>query len=106
MKNHIDHHVLLVAESSAGIIGFVSGMLHQHLFNPNIIVLTETFWWVKEEHRGSRAGLVLLNEFTRIGKMKANWIAFTLEHHSPVNDRCLIKRGYAIKEHTYLLENA
>jgi hypothetical protein len=104
MKAHIDNHVLLVAESEEGLIGFISGMYHKHIFNPAIECLTETFWWVPEKHRGGRAGLVLLNEFTRIGKMKANWIVFTLEHHSPVNDRCLLKRGYIQKEHTYLLE--
>lgn len=104
MKAHIDNHVLLVAESEEGLIGFISGMFHPHLFNPTILCLTETFWWVPEKHRGGRAGLVLLNEYTRIGKMKAHWLIFTLESHSPVNDRCLIKRGFKPKEKIYLLE--
>lgn len=106
MKSHITDHVLLVAENEEGLIGFISGMYHKHIFNPAIECLTETFWWVPEKHRGGRAGLVLLNEFTRIGKMNAKWIVFTLEHHSPVNERCLFKRGFVPKEHTYLLEVA
>lgn len=104
MQNHIRNHLLLVAEDTNGLIGFISGMFHQHLFNPSIKVLSETFWWIAEKQRGGKAALILLNEFTRIGKMKADWIVFTLEHHSPVNDRCLLKRGYVTKEHNYLLE--
>lgn len=104
MRMHIENHILLVAESEVGLLGFVAGMFHPHTFNPSIKVLTETFWWVKEEFRGSRAGLVLLNEFTRIGKMHADWLIFTLEDKSPVNDRCLINRGYYQKERCFMLE--
>ena len=104
MKKHIDHHVLIVAELSGKLIGFISGALTTHVFNASIRVLHETFWWIPEQYRGGRAALLLLNEFTRIGKEKADWIFFTLEHKSPVNDRCLLSRGYKTKEHIYMLE--
>lgn len=104
MLSHMRDHVLLVAETEHGQVGFIAGFITQHPFNPRIRVLTETFWWVNEEHRGSRAGLMLLNAFTDIGKDKADWIVFTLEHHSPVTDRCLLKRGYQLRERQYLLE--
>lgn len=104
MLTHINEHLLLVAEDARGLLGFIGGMYHPHTFNPNIHVLTETFWWCAEKFRQSRAGLVLLNEFTRIGKTKADWIVFTLEQDSRVNEKHLHKRGYLNKERTYILE--
>lgn len=101
---HITDHLFLVAVQGEQLIGFISGWFSTHLFNPSIILLTETFWWVPPAHRGSRAALMLLNEFTRIGKAHAHWITFALENHSPVNDRCLTKRGYTAKEKSYILE--
>ena len=86
MKRHIDDHVLLVAESEdKGLLGFIAGMYHYNLFNPKILMLTETFWWVADEHRGTRAALMLLNEYTEIAKGKVNIAVFTLEDKSPVN---------------------
>jgi hypothetical protein len=105
MQSHLDNHVLLVAEDDSGLLGFISGIFSTHIFNPKIKLLNETFWWVAERNRFTRAGLMLLDAFTEIGKKSADWTVFTLEHHSPVNDRSLLKRGYEIKETNYLMEN-
>jgi hypothetical protein len=85
-------------------IGFIAGALLAHPFNPKIRMLSEFFWWVQEEHRETRAGLLLLNEFTEFGKANADWIGMALEHFSPVNERCLLRRGYKFKERSFLLE--
>lgn len=79
-------------------------MLGFHPYNPAIRVLTETFWWVTPNARGSRAGLMLLDAFTAYGERNADWIVFTLEHHSPVNERTLTKRGFHLHERSYLRE--
>lgn len=104
MRQHIVNHLVLVAEKSGELLGFVSGILTPHLFNPSINTLTETFWWVKEEHRGSRAGLMLLNEFVEFGKAHCNWILMALETVSPVNERVLTNRGFSLHEKQYILE--
>lgn len=85
-------------------LGLIGGQLAPHPFNPELLVLTELFWWVDPEHRGGRAGAMLLDAFTAYGEEHAHWILFTLEHESPVNDRCLTKRGFALKERCYLRE--
>jgi hypothetical protein len=87
-----------------GPVGFVSGMLAAHPYNPALTVLTEMFWWVAPEARGSRAGLLLLDAFLAYGERNADWIIFTLEHHSPVNERTLTKRGFHLHERSYLYE--
>lgn len=103
----IQHHIMLVAEKkNVGLVGLIGGYLIPHHFNPDIRVLSEAFWWVDEKYRGGRAALMLLNEFQKFGEKNADWISFTLEAHSPVNERALIKRGFHLHEKQYLLENS
>ena len=104
LEDLVKNHLFLIAEEDGERLGLIAGMVHPHLFNPAIKVLSEFFWWVPEEHRGSRAGLMLLNEFTKWGKDNVDWVIMTLEHHSPVNTRCLTKRNFKPRETTYMLE--
>lgn len=101
----ISEHVFFVAESEQfGPIGFIAGTLEPHLYNPEIVTLNECFWWVDEKHRGSKAGLLLLNEFVQWGKKNVDWIWMTLETESPVKDATLVRRGFKEQERSFLLE--
>jgi hypothetical protein len=101
----IEKHLVLVADSdTAGLIGFIAGLLSPHPYNPALTTLYEQFWWVAEEHRGTRAGLMLLNAYTAWGKANAHWTTMTLEDKSPIADRTLLKRGFKLKERQYILE--
>jgi hypothetical protein len=85
-------------------VGFICGAIMPHPYNPALIVLSEMFWWVAEEYRGSRAGLLLLNEFVAIGKRSAHWVIMTLEQESTIDPDHLYRRGFRLKELSYLLE--
>lgn len=100
----LETHPFFVAAVNGRPVGFIAGALHPHPYNPDIRVLTEMLWWVAETERGSRAGLMLLEEFLRYGEKHADWIVFTLETNSPVNERCLTKRGFRLHEKSYLRE--
>ena len=105
MRTLMADHLMLVAVNESGEqMGFISGMVTGHFLNPKIKTLTEVFWWVDQKHRFSRAGVMLLNAYTEWGKANADWVVFSLEHHSPVADRSMIKRGYALKERGFLME--
>jgi RimJ/RimL family protein N-acetyltransferase len=105
MLNMIQNHIVFIAErEDVGPIGFISGYIIPHPYNPEIRLLSETFWWVDEEYRGTRAGLMLLNQFTDWGKKNADWITFALEEKSPVKETCLTKRGFRLHERSFLLE--
>lgn len=98
-----------IAEKPAAVfgmerVGFIAGNVAPHPYNPSITVLNELFWWVAPEHRGSRAGMLLLDAFTEYGKAHADWTVMTLEAHSPVRSETLTKRGYRAHETSFLLE--
>lgn len=104
LSEMIANHLCLVAGSNGECVGFIAGFYTCHPFNPEIRMLTEAFWWVPEAHRKSKAALMLLNAFVSHGEANADWVVFTLEHHSPVSDRCLTKRGFKLQERQYLKE--
>lgn len=107
LEKIINDHVLFVAQKGdVGPVGFIAGLIVPHIFNPTITVLNEAFWWVKPEHRRSRAGYLLLREFVHFGEQNADWLLFTLETHSPVKDAALLKLGFKAQETSYLLEVA
>ena len=103
LRNIIANHVILVCEKDGVKLGLIAGMIHGHLFNPKFKILSELFWWVKVEHRQSRAGLMLLNAYTEIGK-EFDWCIMSVEDKSPINPDSLIKRGYKAKESSFILE--
>ncbi len=106
LQQIIANHPFVVAEQDESPVGFICGALLPHPYNADLIVLNEMFWWVAEEYRGSRAGLVLLNEFIAIGRRHAHWVVMTLEADSPINPETLYRRGFRPKETNYLLEVA
>ena len=97
-------HVVIIAEDVEGRAGFIAGFIGPHPFNPKIVVLNEAFWWVSQDRRKSRAALLLLNAFKAEGRRYADWITMSLEADSPVNDSALTKRGFALKERSYIFE--
>lgn len=103
MLNMIKEHVVLIAHRSKDRLGFIAGMISRHPYNPTIKVLWETFWWVEQKHRSSRAKSVLLDEFTRWGRRLCDQIIFNLPDHARVHNS-LLRRGYHLKERSYLLE--
>jgi len=104
ISSMIDGHVVFVAERGTELHGFIGGIITPHFMNPTIKTIAEMFWWVAKEHRGSRAGLLLLNEFIAFGEKNADWITVSLENRSPVHEKCLLKRGFIGQERSYLRE--
>jgi hypothetical protein len=111
-RGHITHmlvmaikeHVVLVAEDGVDLLGTIGGIFSGHPYNLNIKVLTETFWWVDPKFRGSKAALMLLNDFERIGRERSDWIVMTTRDNSQVKSKHLLKRGFRACETSYLLE--
>jgi len=99
-----DHFFAIAHHDTHGPVGFISGVLSPHMFNPDITVLSETFWWVSENHRGTRAGFMLFQEFKKFGAENADWITCNLESHSPVSDEFMVRNGFRLQERSFLME--
>lgn len=101
-----DHLVLIAERTGVGPVGFITGVIQPHFYNPQISVLVECWWWVVPNHRRSRAAILLLNEFVKWGKEHCDWITLCLTKKTPVLERQFIKRGFHEHERCYLLEVA
>lgn len=98
------HLFLVSVDENDSLVGFISGWLTPHMFNPEIRTLVEAFWWVKEKHRRTKAGKELLDAFVKYGKENVDWVVCTIEHNSPVNNDVFLKRGFKLKETSFLME--
>lgn len=97
-------HLVFIGLKDNEPAGFIAGMITPHHFNPDIRQLAELLWWVPEQFRNTGVGMKLFEAFLEYGKANCDWITFTLEHNSPINDTFLVKRGFAMTEKAYLME--
>ena len=104
LKKLIKDHVFYGAFVKDKLVGFIAGTLSRHLLNPEIIVLNETFFWVRPEYRKSKAAKHLLESFIKYGKINADWVLFGVIDKATMSVRSLEKRGFKLKEQSYLLE--
>ena len=93
----------VVALKDERIIGAIGGTYHNNLFNDTVIVLTELFWYVKPEFRGTNAGGRLFLEYEKAGYAGADYMTMTLLDTSVKSlDNGLKKRGFEQKERMYI----
>ena len=104
LQDLVAKHYVRIALKDGHRVGFIAGFVSPHHFNPDIRQLAELLWWVMPEHRNSGAGAALFMDFVKFGETECDWISFTLENNSPVNDNFLIKRGFKATEKAYLKE--
>lgn len=95
---------IISRDSTGERTGFIAGVVAPHPYNDRLIVLSELFWWVPEQYRGTRAGALLFSEFKRRGMQSADWIVMTLEEKSPVKPEALESRGFRPYERSFLCE--
>lgn len=96
--------VILIAEKDGQPVGCISGLLHNNIFNKSITTLAEIFWYVLPEHRNGKAGLLLLNTFSEMGKQMADEIYMSLLDKSDVSHRMMERKGYTLREVGYYLK--
>lgn len=103
--NSHETHYALVATNDGVPYGVAAAVLQPHLFNPNVSVFVELMWWVEEDKRKSRAGLILLDALDTIGRKVADYSSIATEAKSQLNEKTLIKRGFKKQELAYIRKN-
>lgn len=99
----IREQYLSVAEDESGnAVGLIAGLYQSHPFNPDLKLVSELWWWVVPEARGSRAGSLLLRDLERWADEMNAPLALTLEANTALSDDTLARRGYVPVERQFL----
>lgn len=102
---YIKDHVGYVCEKDGDVVGFIFGAYSPHIYNPQVMTLVQSLWWVKKEHRNTRAAYLLLDKFIEDGKRHADWvICNTIEEADSIKEDIFLKRNFKLKEKSFLLE--
>lgn len=97
----ITKHVVLIAEQENKPVGFIAGLINNHMMNPSVTILTQLFWWVSKKKRKNKIGSALLDTFIDYGEQHADWISCNLSHAAKMDDKCLISRGFRLQEKSF-----
>lgn len=104
LQSLIDNHYIQIGMLDNTRAGFIAGLVTPHHFNPDIKQLSEILWWVPEEFRSCGVGAKLFKEFVEFGRENCDWITFTMEANTPIDDSILTKTGFRLTEKAYLME--
>jgi RimJ/RimL family protein N-acetyltransferase len=105
LRTLMEHHLFLVAERDGVPLGLITGSVSAHPCNQVVRVLGELFWWVSEQHRGSRAGLMLLDAFLEWGEANADLVVVgTIAGRTNIGAASMRRRGLHAHELSYVRE--
>lgn len=94
----MENGTAFVAKVDGEPVGALGGILVPNLFNPEVVTLTEVFWYVLPEYRSTRAGALLLFAFDNLGEELGVERTLSLLPSSEINVQSLEKRGYLLEE--------
>lgn len=86
-------------------VGAIGGILSPTLFNPDMTILTEVFWYVLPEYRNTRAGLMLFNKYSERAEEVADEASFSLLTTSTVKKETLERKGFKFCEYAFRKEH-
>lgn len=99
--------IIMVLEEEEKVIGSISGILQPLFLNPSVLMITENWWWVDPEYRGSRGGIKLEKELIQWGKERGACKIIMSTSHSPKEESLknyYIKMGYTYLESHFIKE--
>lgn len=105
---HLIYHK--VVEDKTGIIcwkdgvrvGLVVGILLPHHLKPSYTVLTEVVWYIHNDHRKSRATVMMLKAYRGLIDSKADEGVFTLLTDTPISDSSMERFGFQPAERNFI----
>src|SRR5690242_19177309 len=56
----LQQKTVLIVKHNGRPIGVIGGLINPNIYNPEVMCLAEILWYVLPEHRGGRAGYLLL----------------------------------------------
>jgi N-acetylglutamate synthase-like GNAT family acetyltransferase len=106
LKGIIENHVFLIACENNLRVGFIGGITHKNLMNPDATILAEMMWWVTPGKRHTGVGQALLQSFINVGRVLTgvSYVTVSLENNSPIRDNILTGLGLRPAERTFVME--
>lgn len=92
-----------VVEKDGKPVGVLGGILHGHIFNPEVPCFTVVFWFIEEEYRGSRAAWLLLKKLIEFKEFEEVEVALAVQTYSLNHDTLLKRLGFVEGERTFRL---
>ena len=102
--SHKDHEdgVIITLENNGKTIGVICGMVRQHVYDPEKIILVEMAWYVDKKHRATKYSLKLLKLFEQKGKeLGVCKIFVTLRSSLKSVEKVYTRLGYIEEEKTF-----
>lgn len=103
---YAENSVVFVADNG-GVHGMAAAMVYPQWWNHEHITGQEMFWWVDEDHRGSRSGVSLLKSLEDWAKSRGAK-SFSMIHTPNLGPKGLAdfykRRGYKEWDHTFTKE--
>jgi hypothetical protein len=103
----IQNGVLFVIDEDGKAVGMLAGILTPFWMSPTNVIATELLWWVNEESRAGRGGIMLVKAFEEWAR-EQNAVAVSIsdliiQGESPVG--ALVGRmGYRMVERSHIKE--
>lgn len=100
----IRKNICIIAEQENQIVGLITGLVHPHIYNPEVTAVTELFWYVLPSHRQSLAAAKLFSAFKLEASRRGKLIYFNLAIQSQVKHESITKRGFSQCETHFVMQ--
>jgi len=101
---HVDG-VCIVLTKEDKVVGVIGGVVAQHTFNPEVVILSELLWFVSKTYRKSMQSIKLFKRFEQEGiRLGATQVYVCLRSNLKDQSvqRVYERLGYTEKERTYV----
>lgn len=107
MINNPERATIIVHDQDGSIVGMCGGMIVPSLLNQDVLLATELFWWVEEQHRSGIGAIRMLNAM-EVWARSNGAVSLTMMTLDRMNadsiGRVYERLGFRPAERTYLKE--
>lgn len=98
----IDNETALICWKDGEPVGLLGWLVGPNPFNPDLFIAAEILWYILPEHRGTRAGYLLMKEFSEWLDKYEILGTMSLLSTSEVSPRSLERFGFKQTEYQFM----
>lgn len=104
VPEYISKHYFMISYRGDIRTGILGACYMPHPLVPSLRLLKEDFWYVDPKYRGTRAGYLLLRDFTRNVRETANIGLISIKVNSGVSHRTMQRVGWKLEGYSFIME--